>query len=212
MLKRNDSRMWTGLLLTGLTVSLAACGPVNRSIESINQPIVQRTDYVFDAATDGSALAHGEADRVAGWLASLNFGYGDRVYVDDPANSGARGEIAAQAGQYGLLLSDPAPVTSGVVPPGSVRVIVSRMKASVPNCPNYSRMGGTDFTASTSSNFGCATNSNLAAMVARPEDLVRGQPGTSTADPIASSKAVETLRRQVPTGSGGLKSAGGGSN
>ncbi|MCP3730144.1 CpaD family pilus assembly protein [Sphingomonas sp. MG17] len=209
MFKRN-----TMLLLTGLSASLAACGPANRSIESVNQPVVQRTDYVFDAATDGSALSPGEMQRVAGWLGSLRLAYGDRVYVDDPSNGTARRQVAAEAGRYGILLSDPAPVTAGAIQPGMVRVIVSRMKASVPGCPNYSRMGGTEFEASTSSNFGCASNSNLAAMVARPEDLVRGQPGAETVDPQTNYKAIDALRKAPASGAGGLKEAktGGGGN
>jgi pilus assembly protein CpaD len=208
MLKRN-----TFLLLTGLSASLAACGPANRGVESINQPVVQRTDYAFDAAADSGSLDPAELQRVAGWLGSLRLDYGDRVYVDDPANGGARAQVAAEAARYGILLSDPAPVTAGAIQPGMVRVIVSRMKASVPGCPNYSRMGGTEFAASTSSNFGCATNANLAAMVASPEDLVRGQPGAPTTDPMTTSKAVDTLRRQVPTGQSGLKApSAGGSN
>jgi pilus assembly protein CpaD len=200
------------ILLSGLAASLAACGPANRGVESVNQPVVQRTDYVFDAATDGAYLSPGEAGRVAGWLATLNLRYGDRVYVDDPASGGATGQVAAEVSRYGLMLSGPAPVTSGAVQSGTIRVIVSRMTASVPGCPNYSRMGGTEFEASTSSNYGCATNANLAAMIANPEDLVRGQPGAGTTDPTTSSKAVDTLRRQTPSGSGGLKSDGGGSN
>ncbi|WP_241527355.1 CpaD family pilus assembly protein [Sphingomonas turrisvirgatae] len=204
MLKRNL------IVLTGLAASLAACGPANRGMESINQPVVQRTDYVFDAASDGGYLAPSELQRVAGWLASVRLAYGDRVYVDDPNGSQARAQIAQEAGRYGILLSDPAPVTTGPVQPGTVRVIVSRMKASVPGCPNYTRAGGTEFAASTTSNFGCASNSNLAAMVARPEDLVRGQAGAETVDPNTNFKAIDTLRKAQPTGAGGLKEASGG--
>lgn len=207
MLRRN-----TILLLTGLSAALAACGPANRGVESINQPVVQRTDYVFDAATDGSALAPAEMQRVAGWLGSLRLAYGDRIYVDDPVNGQARAQVAAEAGRYGILLSDPAPVTAGAIQPGTIRVIVSRMKASVPGCPNYSRAGGTEFAASTTSNFGCATNANLAAMVARPEDLVRGQAGAETVDPATNFKAIDTLRKAPPTGAGGLKEAAEGGN
>lgn len=207
MLKRN-----TIMLLAGISATLAACGPANRSIESINQPIVQRTDFVFDAATDGGALSPGEMQRVAGWLATLRLAYGDRIYVDDPANGQASAQVAVEAGRYGILLSDPAPVTAGAISPGTIRVIVSRMKASVPGCPNYSRAGGTEFAASTTSNFGCATNSNLAAMVARPEDLVRGQAGTETVDTAISFKAIDTLRKAPTTGAGGLKEAKEGGN
>lgn len=206
MLKRNL------MVLTGLAAALAACGPANRGLESINQPVVQRTDYVFDAASDGGYIAPAEMQRVAGWLGSLRLAYGDRVYVDDPGNSQARGQIAEEAGRYGILLSDPAPVTAGPIQPGTVRVIVSRLKASVPGCPNYSRAGGTEFAASTTSNFGCATNSNLAAMVARPEDLVRGQTGDETIDPATNLKAIDSLRKAPASGAGGLKEAKGGGN
>lgn len=205
MLKRN-----TILLLTGASAALAACGPTsmtpkNRGVESINQPVVARTDYVFDAATDGSGFAPGERARVAGWLASLRLSYGDRVYVDDPAGTGARGEVAAEANRYGILMSDHAPVTPGAIAPGTARVIVSRMRASVPGCPNWAREGQPETDNAASANYGCAINGNLAAMVARPEDLVRGQPGAETADPVTNFKAIDTLRKSAPTGAGGLK-------
>lgn len=208
MLKRH-----TILLLAGGAAMLAACGPTsmpNRGIESVNQPVVTRTDYVFDAATGGGGLAPGERARVAGWLESLRLAYGDRVYVDDPAGTGARAEIAAEANRYGLLLSDPAPVTAGTVAPGTVRVIVSRMRASVPGCPDWSRAAQPETDNATTSNYGCAVNGNLAAMVARPEDLVRGQVGAETADPVTNFKAIDALRKAPPSGGGGstVKSEG----
>lgn len=212
MSKRN-----TILLLTGGAAMLAACGPTtmpNRGIESVNQPVVSRTDYVFDAATDGAGFAPGERERVAGWLSSLRLAYGDRVYVDDPANTGARSEVAAEANRYGIMLSGPAPVTPGAIAPGTVRVIVSRMQASVPGCPDWSRAQQPETDNATTSNFGCAVNGNLAAMVARPEDLVRGQPGAETADTATNFKAIDALRKAQPTGGGGTnvksESTGGG--
>ncbi|MEG3179252.1 CpaD family pilus assembly protein [Sphingomonas sp. LT1P40] len=203
MLKRN-----TILLLTGAAGLLTACGgtTAERGLESVNQPVVQRTDYVFDAATDGAYLAPGEQARVAGWLASLRLAYGDRVYVDDPSGSGVRGQISAEASRYGLFVADNAPVTAGAIAPGTIRVIVSRMRASVPGCPNFSREAEPNFNAVTGANYGCATNGNLAAMIARPEDLVRGQPGADTADPATNFKAIDALRKAPTSGAGGLKS------
>lgn len=43
-------------------------------------------------------------------------------------------------------------------------------------------------------------NRNLAAMVARPEDLVRGSGDAETYDPASSFKAIDVYRRAVPTG------------
>ena len=62
-----------------------------------------------------------------------------------------------------------------------------------------------------SNDYGCAVNGNLAAMVADPEDLVRGRTGDPAVDAQTAAKAVGSYRRQAPTGVGGLKaeSAGG---
>jgi len=85
------------------------------------------------------------------------------------------------------------------------------MKATVPGCPDFSRVSQPEFNSNTSSNQGCAINSNLAAMVANPADLVRGQPGADTSDDVSSLKAIDTFRKAVPTGAGGLKSDSAGS-
>jgi len=40
-------------------------------------------------------------------------------------------------------------------------------------------------------------------MIADPLDLVRGQTGDGTADPITAGRAVGTYRKAAPTGGGG---------
>lgn len=193
--------------LAAPAILLSACtGTPNRGVESVHQPVVSRSDYALDLATSGDALASGENVRLAGWLQSLRLGFGDRVSVDDPAGSAiqARAEIAAETARYGLLLADQAPTTVGAVVPGTVRVVVTRMAAAVPGCPDYSRMYEPNFNAHTSSNYGCAVNSNLAAMVAAPGDLVLGQAGDATSDPDRATKAIGQYRRSQPTGNGAL--------
>jgi pilus assembly protein CpaD len=205
MLKR------TILLASALAPALllGACGgTLNRGLESVHQPVVSRTDYVFDVNTSGNGLAPGEEQRLAGWMASLRLGYGDHVAIDDPHpyGSGVHDTVAAQIARYGLLLSDDTPVTGAPVAPGTARIVISRMKATVPGCPDFTREGQPEFNSNTSSNLGCAVNSNLAAMVANPADLVRGQPGADSNDNLASSKAIDTYRKAPTTGSTGLKS------
>ncbi len=206
------------LLLALLPATLlAGCGgTLNRGLESVHQPVVSRADYSFDLSTDGAGLAPGEERRLAGWMTSLHVGYGDQLSIDDPAaDPSARAGVAAEAARFGLLVSEDAPVTGAPVAPGTVRVVLTRMKASVPHCPDYTREGQPEFNSNTSSNFGCAAYSNLAAMVANPADLVRGEPGAGTTDPLTASRAVDAMRRAVPTGGGGTvvkveNSAGGG--
>lgn len=189
---------------------LTACGGTqNRGLESVHQPVVSRTDYVFDINADGGRLDDGEARRLAGWLATLRLGYGDKVAIDDPAGIayGARPQIESLVKHYGLFLSNQAPITGAAPIPGAIRIVVSRTTARVPGCPDYSRTGSTDFESNTTSNHGCAVNSNLAAMIARPEDLVLGQVGSVTSDPATGSQAIQQLRKG--TGSGGTGSSGG---
>ena len=53
------------------------------------------------------------------------------------------------------------------------------------------------------SNYGCAVNSNLAAMVANPEDLVRGRSDGSVTDATMGGRAIGALRKATPSGAGG---------
>jgi pilus assembly protein CpaD len=202
--------MRTKLTLLALASAVAGCSHTaqdlpDRGVASVNVPVVARTDYVFDAAAPNGSLLPGEAARLNAWFAGLDLGYGDSIYVDGPFANGARADVARVAGNYGLLVSLNAPVTAGVVSPGSVRVIVSRTRASVPGCPNWSLPSQPNFNNRTMSNFGCGVNSNLAAMVANPEDLVHGREGSGLGDTLTSSKAVDAYRKATPTGNTGLK-------
>ena len=62
-----------GSLLGGLLggLMLGGCGTLNRGVDTIKQPVVSRTDYIFDAQATNAGLAPGEADRVNGWLGGL---------------------------------------------------------------------------------------------------------------------------------------------
>ena len=174
-----------------------------RGVAAVNVPVVTRADFVFDAAAPDGSLASGEAARLNAWFAGLDLGYGDSIYVDGPY--GARSDVAQVAGNYGLLVSPSAPVAGGPLAPGTARVIVSRMRASVPYCPNWSLPAQPNPQNRNMSNFGCSVNSNLAAMVANPQDLVHGREGTGVGDSLTASKAIGSYRKAEPTGSKGLQ-------
>jgi pilus assembly protein CpaD len=99
-----------------------------------------------------------------------------------------------------LLVAHGAPVTVGAVPSGMVRVVVSRSRASVPGCPNWSVQSQPNYDNRTMSNFGCGVNSNLAAMVANPDDLVFGREGPSAVDGKTGAKAITMYRDWPLTG------------
>ena len=154
----------------------------NTSLYSTNQPVVSRNNYVIDVNLDGSyGLASAESKRVSEWFDALKLGFGDRISVDfgdNPANNAAGQEVQRLASQHGMIMSETAPVTAGAVYAGTARIVVTRSTAAVPNCPNWSKSTEANFNSSNHTDYGCATNSNMAAMVADPEDLVRGREST----------------------------------
>jgi len=172
------------LLTATLAFTLAGCGAIgeNTSLYSTNQPVVQRSNYALDVNVDGgSGLSSFEQDRITQWFEAMKLGFGDRIAVDfgdGYADAATKQAVADLAAKYGMLVSETAPVTSGNVAPGTARVVVTRSTASVPNCPNWSKTTEGNYNSANHPNYGCAVNSNLAAMVADPEDLVRGREST----------------------------------
>jgi pilus assembly protein CpaD len=177
----------------------------DRGVESVNQPVLARSTYAVDLAAPGGMLAPSEVGRLDGWFRSLDLGYGDSIYVDGAYSETVRTQVADVAGAYGMLVLPAAPVTAGALPDGTVRVVVSRTRAEVPGCPNWSVPSQPNFENRSMSNYGCGVNSDLAAMVADPQDLIHGREGGAVGDAITAAKAVEFYRRQAPTGKNGLQ-------
>lgn len=197
--------------LTLASAFLAGCSTSsslsNRSLDSVHQPVVSQTHFVMDVATNGGTLPVSEQRRLGDWLNAMSVGYGDRVAVDDPAeygNGDAHESIKQLVASYGMIMAQTAPITAGNIAPGNIRIVVSRSQASVPGCPDWTSKSTTDFTSATGSNYGCAVNSNLAAMVADPQDLVKGANG-ALSDPVSAAKAIKAYREAEPTGKQGLK-------
>lgn len=204
-----SSRSFRRVLMLALAGSLAGCGgvPENRSLDNVHQPVVEHTNYTFDAVTqpDGG-LDPVQQHRLSAWFVALGLKYGDHVAIDDAAQTGAtHAAIEAVAAKFGLIVDDVAPVTEGVIPAGSVRVVVSRAFASVPGCPDWSAHSDVNWKNATSRNYGCAISSNLAAMVANKEDLIHGQDGAGNTVVLTNTKAIDAYRTKAPTGAAALK-------
>lgn len=198
------------ITVLALATGLAGCtgsAHSNRGLDSIHQPVVRNAIYSFDVATSGGELPPSEQGRLQGWLDAMGVRYGDRISVEDPSLYGsgaAQAVIRSMVERRGLLMSDAVPVTAGAIAPGSLRVVVTRASASVPGCPDWSSKSSVNFGNATSSNYGCATNSNLAAMVADPNDLIKGAT-TERNDPTAATRPIRTFREKPQTGAGELK-------
>lgn len=208
MSERNSRKGLGTAAALSLALMLGACGgmPTNRSLESVHQPIVSRTNFTLDITAGPSGLSIPEQRRLAGWFEAMDLRYGDRITIDDPLGSPAtRTSIEAVASRFGMLLGDQAPVTNGYVNAGTVRVVLTRSSATVPGCPDWSAKSDTNLNNATSTNYGCAMNANLASMIADPEHLIKGADGKGQGTVISSTKAVDAYREAKPTGQNGLK-------
>lgn len=188
--------------LIGAAVALSACG-YNRGDSSLKTPVVSthgiHRDIYF--GPDHQILPE-QAEALHAFLAGLRLDYGTRVMMEDNPSEGAplrRAAIAAIVAQHGTVLSDNTlPFRTGM-PAGTARLWIERARVTPPACPDWSSNPSGNMNASTHTNYGCATNSNLARMVADPADLTKGRTydGASGTD---IAKDQDYWRQRVPTG------------
>lgn len=212
MLKLSKRKI-AGALALSIGLAAAGCGGMqtNTSLYSTKQPVVERTSYTFDVQTDASGLPISEQSRLNGWFEAMDLRYGDRVSIEDPSNSQAvASSVNDLAGRYGIIVSKVAPASVGYLEPGQARVVITRSSAEVPDCPDWGARSDMNYNNASSPGYGCAVNSNLAAMVANPEDLLEGQKGSGETLIATGTKAIETYREAPPSGVQGLKNAQGG--
>ena len=207
-------RPLAGALGFAAALALAGCGGMadNRSLYSVNQPVVERTSVALDVTTTPDGLPVAEQRRVAAWFEAMDVRYGDRISVEDPLlREETRGAVADIAGRHGLLLSDALPVTAGELQPGQARVVILRSRASVPGCPNWSATSDASLGNGLSPGYGCSNNGNLAAMIADPEDLIKGRKGSPDTYIDTSGASIKAYKQSVGTKAGvtGGPSAGG---
>ena len=201
------------VVAAALGLALAGCGGMatNNTLYSTKQPVIERQSFSLDVSTISSGLPVSEQARLNGWFEAMDLRYGDRVAIEDPgANPAVTNAVNDLAGRYGIIVSDTAPTTTGFLQPGEARVVITRSTASVPGCPDWSKQSDMNYLNATSPGYGCASNSNLAAMVANPEDLLEGQKGESETLVATGNKAITTYRETAPTGAAGLGNAAGG--
>ena len=202
-------RAYHAAIAAAAIVTLSGCGNMssNRALESVHQPVVSRSNYALDFNAQQGSLPSQEQRRLAEWFEAMDLGYGDRVAIDDPSgrNVVVKSAVEAAASRHGLPVNDIAPVTTGEIAPGTIRVVITRTSAEVPGCPDWKSKLEMNYLNATSSNFGCAVNSNLATMTANKEDLVRGEPGSGTVATQRSDQAIKQYREAPPTGAQGLK-------
>lgn len=202
-MRDTSTRLLASTIALSLSFGLAACGgiPTNRTVYSVKQPVVERSAMALSVVTSDDGLPLAEQGRIASWFETVDLQYGDRITVEDPLDRAeTRLAVARLAGRYGLMVSEAAPLAASDLPAGQARVVITRSTASVPGCPDWDTTSDATLSNGVSSNHGCATNSNLAAMIANPEDLIRGQKGSP--DTYINTSTQPILDYEGNTGGG----------
>jgi pilus assembly protein CpaD len=196
-------RCVSAIFAAAVAATLAGCSETTywTPAEAPKQPKVDwvRFDHrvMFDPRAAHISLP--ERARMEEFLARIEPRYGDQVQVGTGTGS-AEGEIGiervAAVAEYlrgsGLKVG-PMPASMQGRWDGAVRISVGRYVVTAPNCPDWSKSASYDPLNHVSSNFGCATTTNLGLMVADPGDLVRGRP-MGPADGAYSARAIKTWR------------------
>jgi pilus assembly protein CpaD len=169
--------------------------------ESPKQPQVDwvRFDHrvLFDSR--GRDLSISERARLEEFLSRIEPRYGDQILVGT-GSGGSEGEVGLQrvatVAEYlrnaGLKVA-PMTETSAVRWDGAVRISVGRYVVTPPNCPDWTKSASYDPLNNVSSNFGCATATNLGLMVADPGDLIRGR-SAGPADGVLAQNRINVYR------------------
>jgi len=180
------------LAALGLALLIGACAPVTSYTDAEAPKRLQldtaTTQLDLHFVPGSAALASADAARLRQAAASGEIAPSDRVIV---AAAGVphlarerEATVSAVLLHYGVV-----PVTGlQDVPPNRAVVSVQRTLVTLPPCPNWSKRPNSDFDNQPSSNFGCATETNLGMMVANPSDLASGLPvGPTAGQPAAAS-------------------------
>lgn len=178
------------LLLTGAALFAAGCAAPILDWSPDDAPKALRVDishsrYPISFAPSAAALGPAETAKLSRFVALGGIQPDDRLIIE-AGNSDAlavkrRNAVVAALRRQGVGVSvDPASVPG--LAPDRIVVAIERAVVTLPDCPNWSKPP-IDYSAQVSSNFGCATATNLGLMVADPRDLVQGRrtlPGGTT--------------------------------
>src|SRR5271170_7511557 len=190
------------MLALGLALLVGACAPVTTytDAEAPKRLKLDGATSQLDVrfAPGSASLSAADAARLSRLAATGGIGPADRVTVAATGSTALADQRVASVAsvllRYGVVVNA-APV--GQVPANHAAIEVTRTLVTLPACPNWSKPSNPDFGNQPSSNFDCATESNLGLMVANPSDLAGGLPVGATAGRPAASAVGRYLSDQV---------------
>jgi len=219
-----ESATITFFMFLAAMMAVTGCTPESPRLSTVEVPKENKIDFLslthpvhFQSGT--TVLAAGEDKALAAFVATVSPRYGDDVTVDateDGSESAAlrikrQSDVARQLQRLGIQANASSEVDPEFTDAHDAVVVrVGRYVVTGPRCPDWSAAEAADYTNTPSSNFGCATATNLGLMVANPADLVSGSSGGG-ADAALLARSVERYRIGLRPKSSGLGSSDGSS-
>jgi len=190
--------MRASLLLIATFVPLAGCADYTTQWVPDDSPKeirvdISRSTYEVRFAPGATSLGPAETTRLARFVAAGGILPDDRIAIEQSDSVSKAAEQRRDALLKALRTQGVGASVSMATAPQAGRdrivLMIERAVATRPACPDWSKPP-IDYSAQVSSNFGCATASNLAAMVADPADLLHGKP-TDKAEGRMAAGAVQ---------------------
>lgn len=222
-IRRTDARSIGKLCLVLGMFSLAACSDRTTHWSPSISPKKNKVSWAeyhhrvsFTAAS--ATLNKSEKETLTRFLARVGRGEGVSIMLATgsatPSALTKRREtsLARHLIDLGYSVSRIRPGHSYTTRPNSVRVTVGRYIVKTPSCPDWSKDSTGDSSNRVTSNYGCATETNLGLMVANPEALIRGAE-IGPADGEAMTEGIEAYRKgeiEKPQTTSAREGSGGG--
>lgn len=191
-------RPWTLVVAVATAAALlSSCSPRTKYWSPAQAPKANKVSWVtFNHSVgferSGAVFGKAERRRLERFLAETDVGYSDRVFVT--TTSARHDQQAAAVAEHlrSLRLQPKVMITKSAA--NGVTVVIGRYLVTPPRCPDWAKRPGLDPANRVSSNFGCATVTNLGLMVADPGDLVHGHLA-GPADGEAGARFIENYRK-----------------
>jgi pilus assembly protein CpaD len=180
------------LLILALALFVGGCAPATSYTDAEASKRLKldsaTTQLNLHFAPGTASLSPADAAHLREMAATGRIGASDRVTI---ATAGAPRLAEERIDAVSRLLLNYGIVTvagSANLSVNQAVVEATRTLVTLPPCPNWSKVSSYDYGNQPSSNFGCATETNLGMMVANPTDLASGLPmGPSAGQPAAAA-------------------------
>ena len=210
------------VLTLGL-ITLAACAPRSDYWSPVEAPKKNRVSWAefnhpVRFAGSSTNLGKEERDSMLRFLHRVAGGQGVRITLAAGSSGNARLALQRETTLADILRKNGYATSLGESPKGkaipvnSVRVTVGRHVLTSPACPDWSKSATGDPSNRVSSNFGCATETDLGLMVADPGVLLHGVDEVGPADGEAVAVGIKAYRAnkiEKPEAAASLSGVGG---